>query len=62
MNHDAKTKLRRRDIIRGTGAITIANRVAPVTAMEAVTPIPQDVPARGDSALLGQRSRGWRTS
>ena len=60
MLHDDKNKLSRRDVLRGTGAITIASLVAPATAMDAATTTSDDAPPIDDTAPLGRRIRGFQ--
>src|SRR5215470_8110389 len=59
MLYDENNKLNRRDVIRGTGAITIASLLAP-NAIEAATAPFGGTSASRDSAPLGQRIRGFQ--
>jgi catechol 2,3-dioxygenase-like lactoylglutathione lyase family enzyme len=60
MIHDENNALTRREVIRGTGAITIASLVASASGIERVTPAAQNKSASKDSAPLGQRIRGFQ--
>jgi catechol 2,3-dioxygenase-like lactoylglutathione lyase family enzyme len=60
MNDDGKSSLTRREIIRGTGAITIASLVAPANVIARETPPPHDATTSRDNAPLGSRIRGFQ--
>jgi catechol 2,3-dioxygenase-like lactoylglutathione lyase family enzyme len=59
MMHGEKNALTRREVIRGTGAMTIASLVASAGGM-GTTPPAQSKSASNDSAPLGQRIRGFQ--
>lgn len=59
MMHGEKNPLTRREVIRGTGAMTIASLVASAGGM-GTTPQAQSKSASNDSAPLGQRIRGFQ--
>jgi len=60
MTDERKNTLTRRDIIRGTGAATIASLVAPATVMNGATTLFESASSNRDSAPLGQRIRGFQ--
>jgi len=60
MVHDEKNRLTRREVIRGTGAITIASLVSSAGGMEGATSPAQSGSASRDNAPLGQRIRGFQ--
>ena len=60
MNDDGKNSLTRREIIRGTGAITIASLVAPANVIEGGPPPPHSPTTSRDDAPLGSRIRGFQ--
>jgi catechol 2,3-dioxygenase-like lactoylglutathione lyase family enzyme len=60
MTHDDKNKISRREVLQGTGAVTIASLVSPVIVMDAAATASEDAAARGDSAPLGRRIRGFQ--
>src|SRR5215472_18088742 len=60
MIEEENNKLNRREVMRGTGAIVMANLIAPIAKLEAV-PIPSETTsASRDSVPLGQRIRGFQ--
>ena len=60
MMHEEKNALTRREVIRGTGAMTIASLVASAGGMEGAAPPAGSKSASNDSAPLGQRIRGFQ--
>jgi catechol 2,3-dioxygenase-like lactoylglutathione lyase family enzyme len=58
--HDEKNALTRREVIRGTGAMTIASLVASAGGIEGAAPPAQSKSGSNDSAPLGQRIRGFQ--
>ena len=60
MNDEGKNSLTRREIIRGTGAITIASLVAPASVIEGGPPPPHSATTSRDDAPLGSRIRGFQ--
>jgi len=60
MTDEKKNSLTRRDVIRGTGAVTVASLVAPASVMEAATTSFESASTSRDSGPLGQRIRGFQ--
>lgn len=60
MINDDRNRLTRREVIRGTGAATIASLVTPAAVMEAATTPFEAGSASTDTAPLGQRIRGFQ--
>lgn len=60
MMHEEKNALTRREVIRGTGAMTIASLVASAGGLEGAALPAQSKSASNNSAPLGQRIRGFQ--
>ena len=60
MTYDEKNTLTRRDVIRGTGAVTIASLMTPAAVLEAAATPFQGASTSRDRAPLGQRIRGFQ--
>jgi catechol 2,3-dioxygenase-like lactoylglutathione lyase family enzyme len=60
MMHDEKNVLSRRELIQGTGAVTIASLMAPANPMEAATTPSENASENTDRRPLGQRIQGFQ--